>query len=173
MPLVAQNLRREEQEQYYAGKKRQHTVKSQVVVDEVTGQGVDVSGGVPGRKADITLLKDAGVQNELPDGVGMIGDLGYKGIEKMLPPGLGATPRKKPRGKPHPPENREYNRAFSSRRIIAEMFIGRMRWYQSITQTDRNHRRLLDERRAAVVGLANYQIALRLPAGWVTSNVAA
>jgi hypothetical protein len=87
--------------------------------------------------------------------------LAYVGIEKLHPQGLGASPRRKPRGQPRPPEDVLYNTAFSRRRIIVENTIGRMRRYQSITQTDRNHRQLHAERVAAIAGLVNRQISTR------------
>jgi len=45
------------QRAYYSGKKKAHTLKSQVAVDEHSGRLVDVSDSVPGRWADIKLLR--------------------------------------------------------------------------------------------------------------------
>jgi hypothetical protein len=154
---------RDEADGYYSGKKKQHTLKSQVAVDETTGQVVDVSTSVPGPTADLRLLERSRLLDRLPSGVGGIGDLAYVGIDKLHPDGLGASPRRKPRGKPRPPEDVAYNTAFSRRRIIVENTIGRMRRYQSITQTDRNHRQLHTPRVSAIAGLINRQIAHRLP----------
>ncbi|MEO7911854.1 MAG: transposase family protein, partial [Roseiflexaceae bacterium] len=117
---------------YYSGKKKQHTLKSQVAVDEETGQIVDVADSVPGPTADITVLEESGLLARLPSGVGGIGDLAYVGIDKLHPKGLGASPRRKPRGKDRPPEDIAFNRAFSRRRIVVEHSIGRMRRYQSL-----------------------------------------
>src|SRR5215207_10147829 len=108
------------QRAYYSGKKKAHTLKSQVGVDEESGRVVDVSDSVPGPWADIKLLKKSRLLKRLPEGVGGIGDLGYVGIADLHPDGLGAAPRRKPRGKPRPPEDRGYNRAFSRRRIVVE-----------------------------------------------------
>jgi hypothetical protein len=154
----------DEADGYYSGKKRQHTLKSQVAVDETSGQVVDVSDSVPGPMADLKLLEQSKLMDRLPPGVGGIGDLAYVGIAKLHPDSLGASPRRKPRGKPRPPEDVAYNTAFSRRRIIVENTIGRMRRYQSITQTDRNHRQLHAPRVAAIAGLVNRQMAHRLPA---------
>jgi hypothetical protein len=155
---------REEADSFYSGKKKQHTLKSQVAVDETSGRVVDVSESVPGPTADIKLLEQSDVMNNLPEGVGAIGDLAYVGIDKLHPDGLGAAPRRKPRGQPRPHEDVVYNRAFSRRRIIVENTIGRMRCYKSITYPDRNHRCLHTSRVVAIAGLANRQIAHRLPA---------
>jgi hypothetical protein len=148
----------------YSGKKKQHTLKSQVAVDEETGQVVDIADSVPGPKADLTTLDESGLMNRLPEGVGGIGDSAYQGIARLHPQGLGASPRKKPRGKPRPPEDVAYNTAFSRRRIIVENTIGRLRRYQSITQTDRNHRQDHTPRVVAIAGLVNRQLAHRMPA---------
>jgi len=150
-----------EADRYYSGKKKQHTLKSQVAVNEQTGQIVDTSQSVPGPTADMNLLEQSGLMERLPDGVGAIGDLGYVGIDKLHPKGLAACPRRKPRGQDRPPEDVIYNTAFSRRRIIVENTIGRMRRYQSITQTDRNHRQYHDARVAAIAGLVNRQLAAR------------
>ncbi len=153
----------DEQKRYYSGKKKRHTLKSQVTVDEETGLIADVSDSVPGPTADINLLEQSGLMTRLPEGVGGIGDLAYVGIDKLHPDGLGACPRRKPRGKLRPPEDVVYNTAFSKRRIIVENTIGRMRRYQSITQPDRNHRQGHTERVVAIAGLVNRQITHRLP----------
>jgi len=144
---------------YYSGKKKRHTLKSQVAVNEETGQIVDVPESALGPAADIKVLEESGLLERLPEGVGAIGDLAYVGIEKLHPSGLGAAPRKKPRGKERPAEDVEYNRAFSKRRIVVEHTIGRMRRYQSITQPDRNHREQHTARVRSVAGLVNRQRA--------------
>ena len=144
---------------HYSGKKKQHTLKSQVAVDEETGQIVDIAESALGPTADIKVLEESALLERLPPGVGAIGDLAYVGIAKLHPEGLGAAPRKKPRGKDRPPEDGEYNRAFSKRRIVVEHSIGRMRRYQSITQMERNHRQQHTPRVRAVAGLVNRQRA--------------
>ncbi len=149
------------QQGHYSGKKKAHTLKSQVAVDEETGQIVDVSESVPGPTPDITLLDRSGLLDRLPEGLGALGDAGYQGIDKRHP--RGHSPRKKPRGKPRPPEDEAYNHAFSCRRIIVENTLGRARRYQAITQPDRHHRQHHTARVRAVAGLVNRQIAARLP----------
>src|SRR5215211_7391431 len=73
---------------HYSGKKKQHTLKSQVAVDEESGQIVDVADSVPGPTADIRLLEQSELLKRLPSGVGGIGDLAYVGIDKLHPKGL-------------------------------------------------------------------------------------
>lgn len=155
---------RTEADGYYSGKKKRHTLKSQVAVDDLTGQIVDIAESLPGPTADLTVLKQSGLLDRLPPGVGGLGDLAYIGIDKLHPQGLGATPRRKPRGKPRPAADVAYNTAFSQRRIIVEHTIGRLRRYEALSQTDRHHRQGHTERVVAVAGLVNRQIRHRLPA---------
>jgi hypothetical protein len=145
----------------YSGKKKQHTLKSQVAVNEDTGQIIDVADSVPGPTADIKLLEHSRLLHRLPAYVGAGGDLAYVGMAALHPQGLGATPRRKPRGKDRPVEDVAYNRAFARRRIVVEHTIGRLRCYQSLSQTDRNHRQHHSARVRAVAGLVNRRLARR------------
>jgi DDE superfamily endonuclease/Helix-turn-helix of DDE superfamily endonuclease len=154
---------RKQADAHFSGKKKQHTLKPQVAVDEQDGTVCDVGESVVGPTADLTLLKQSGLLNRLPDGVGAIGDLAYVGIAEAHPQGLGACPRRKPRGKERPVEDVCFNRAFAKRRITVEHTIGRMRRYQSLSVTDRHHRRNHTARTRAVAGLVNRQIRSRLP----------
>jgi len=152
---------RQEADEYYSGKKKQHTLKSQVAVDEYSGEIVDVAESVRGPTHDMTLLRQSNLLKRLPSGVGAMGDLAYTGIDKLHPQGLGASPRKKPRGKERPPEDIVFNTAFARRRIVVENSIGRLRTYQSLTQLDRQHRQGHTARVRAVAGLVNLQIRSR------------
>ena len=143
------------QRAYYSGKKKTHTLKTQVAVDEESGRIVDVSDSVPGRWADIKLLEKSRLMRRLPKDVGGIGDLGYVGIGALHPSGAGASPRRKPRGKERPPEDRKYNRAFSRRRIIVEHGIGRLRRFAAVSHVNRHRRKGHAVRVRAIAGLVN------------------
>lgn len=149
---------RKEADRHYSGKKKRHTLKSQVAIDEITGQVVDIAESVPGPTADITLLKDSKLLDRLPEGVGVGGDLAYIGADKLHPEGLAATPRRKPRGQERPAADIEYNRAFARRRVPVEHTIGRLRRYQALTQVDRHHRTNHTARVRAVAGLVNRKL---------------
>ena len=151
---------RSEADPFFSGKKKQHTLKEQVVVDEATGEVVTVGETAKGPTADVTLLKASDLMRTLPPGIGILGDLAYIGIGALHP--LGVTPRRKPRGQERPPEDRAFNRAFAQRRIQVEHTIGRFRRYQALTQMDRNHRRGHTARTVAIAGFVNRQIRHRL-----------
>lgn len=143
---------------YYSGKKKQHTLKTRVAVRE-DGRVTDVAASVRGPTADLTLLKESTLLERLPPDVGTLGDLAYVGIAALHPTGLGATPRRKPRGQPRPAEDVAYNTAFARRRIVVEHTSGRLRAYQALAQTDRHHRERHTMRVRAVAGLVNRRLA--------------
>lgn len=148
---------------YYSSKKKAHTLKSQIAVHPETGYIADISQSVKGRTADMTLLKDSQLLDKLPDEMAASGDKGYQGIAKLRKNGF--SPRKKPWGKnkPLPEADKAYNRAFSQHRIIVENSINRLRRYQALNQTDRQHRHGHEARVVAVAGLVNRQLAARMP----------
>lgn len=148
---------RAEADTYYSGKKKRHTLKTQVAIRADTGTIVDLPPSRPGPMADITLLQESGLLARLPDDAIPIGDLAYVGIDALHP--RGATPRRKPRGKPRPPEDRAFNTAFARRRVPVEHTIGRLRAYQALHQTDRHHRRHHTQRARAIAGLVNRCLA--------------
>ena len=145
-------------DKHYSGKKKQHTLKSQITVNEETGEICDVADSVVGPTADITLLEQSAVLERVPEGIGAGGDLAYVGIASLHRQGLGVSPRRKPRGKERPPQDIVFNRAFAKRRIVVEHTIGRIRRYESLSQTDRDHRNNHSARVRAVAGLVNRQL---------------
>jgi DDE superfamily endonuclease/Helix-turn-helix of DDE superfamily endonuclease len=143
---------------YYSGKKKQHTLKTQIAIDERDGRIVDLPPSCRGPTADLTLLKDSGLLARLPRDVGVLGDLAYVGIADRHPQGLAATPRRKPRGQPRPAADIAFNTAFARRRVRVEHAIGRLRTYQALSQTDRHHRRHHTARARAIAGLVNRRL---------------
>lgn len=105
---------------YYSGKKKQHTLKSQVAVDAVSGLVVDVADSVVGPQSDLKTLAD----------------LAYLGIDKLHP--NGRCPIRKPKGKPRTPEQIAFNTAFSRQRIIVEHTICRLRHFDHLPNLTAN-----------------------------------
>ncbi len=124
--------------------------------------GTHVAGIRDGRHSSNSHPKTA--TRRLPKRVGAWGDLACIGIADWHPQGLGATPRRKPRGQARPEADRPFNRAFARRRIAVEHTIGRMRRYQALSQVDRHRRRGHTARVRAVAGLVNRMLDHRVAA---------
>src|SRR5262245_23890864 len=80
---------------HYAGKKKCHTLKSQVAVSE-DGLVVHVADSVPGPRADLEVLDGSGLRGLLPTGVGILGDLerpfASRGRPRRRGPGASTPP---------------------------------------------------------------------------------
>jgi len=146
--------KRAEADEWYSGKKKAHTIMSQVGVDAYTGEVLDVADSVRGGRQDKGYFNDSGTPDRLPDDTTFMGDLGYPGLDKDLE--RAAIPRKKPRGKPRPDADKAYNKMFSQKRVIVENTIALIRRYLALLIRDRHHRKLHTERVAAVAGLVNF-----------------
>jgi hypothetical protein len=144
-----------------SGKKKQHTLKSQVAIDEETGMIVAVAARVPGPQSAITTLESCGLLERLPEGIAALGDLAYVGIHKLHADGF--CPIRKPKGQPRTAEPIVFNPALSRRRIPVEHSINRLRRFESLSQPDRQHRRHHPARVMAVAGLVNRRLRLRFP----------
>ena len=139
----------------YSGKKKAHTLKSQVAVDE-DGRFVDVAESRPGPWADLKVFRRSGLAGRLARaGVGALGDLACLGIDGLVRGLRGATPRRKPKGRRRPAGDRPYNRAFARRRVRVEHAIGRLRRFQALTAVNRHGRRGHAARVRAAAGLVN------------------
>ena len=64
---------------------------------------------------------------------------------------MAAQPRRKPRGKPRPPEDKAYNTAFAQHWVVVEHSIGHLRHFQALRQCFRHD---LDDHTATVVAVA-------------------
>ncbi len=156
---------RKESDPYYSGKKKAHTLKSQVAVDLFTGEFVHVSRSVRGPTADLTLLRQSGLLARLPDQVARMFDLAYVGVAADCPHAVRLLPQRKPRGQPRPAQDVIYNTRIAQSRIVVEHSIGRLRVYESLKQVDCHHREHHTARVVSVAGLANRQTRHRL-LGW-------
>ena len=139
----------------YSGKKKAHTIRSQVAVDE-DGRIVDVGPSRPGPWADLKVFRRSGLAGRLARAkVGVLGDLAYLGVDGRVKGLRGAPPRRKPRGRGRPPGDKRYNRAFARRRVKGEHGIGRRRRFQALSAVNRHGRKGHEARVRAVAGLVN------------------
>lgn len=92
---------KDEQEEYYSGKQKQHTRKTQVISLPKGTDIVDVVMGEKGPRNDGKLLEQT--QAELPEGLSFLGDKAYVGQRNTT------TPYKKPPGGTLTQAQKEFN----------------------------------------------------------------
>lgn len=129
------------QKPYYSGKKKGHTLKSQIAVTPEGGIGA-VSLSVPGGAThDLTLLRRTRLIEQLdPDDEAAMLDKGYDGIRKDYPEHRLYLPFKARRNHPLTEAEKAYNRHLSSYRIVVEHTNAQLNQFQALSQVYRHAR---------------------------------
>ena len=149
------------QKPFYSGKKKAHTLKTQVAVDP-QGRFLSVSGSVPGgQNHDLTLLRATGLLDKLAPGEAAMMDKGYDGIAKNYPDAALFLPHKARRGKPLTEEQRAYNAHLSRYRIVVEHSLAQMNQFQALAQVFRHGHDRHPQAVRIVAGLVNRRLDKR------------
>jgi hypothetical protein len=140
---------------YYSGKKKRHTLKTQVVVDQRTGKIICTAHGT-GTMHDFRLFKASRVvfaHSQI-----CLADRGYQGIVKLHT--LSCTPSKKLRNAELPESHRQYNRLLACWRVVAEHINRRLKIFRILAERYRNRRKRFGLRFNLIAGLLNYELSL-------------
>ncbi len=143
------------QKQFYSGKKKRHTLKAQLVVDQQTQQIFCTAYG-KGRRHDFWVLRRSGVVLH-PHTEGL-GDKGYQGWHKLH--ANARVPKKKPRGGSLSPTDKQYNRELAQRRVVGEHVNRRLKIFKILSERYRNRRRRFGLRCNLIAALYNYELGL-------------
>jgi len=153
----------ESQKRHYSGKKKRHTRKVQIIVNE-DGLVRDVSESVPGSVHDRKLFTQSGAASKIPKGVVVGGDAGYQGIQDDLPEHSVVTPFKKSKHHPLNEEQKQLNRAFARSRIVVEHTFGAFKHFRALAEVFRHAIILWDDVFRAVLAIVNPRIQKRIRA---------
>jgi hypothetical protein len=145
--------RNNRQKKYYSGKKKRHTLKSQVVVDKKSGL-IICTNFCNGKKHDFKLFKDSKVR--WVQNIQGIVDSGYTGIKKLQ--GTSLLPKKRSRGQPLTKDERCTNRNISSKRVLNENVIGRLKRFKILSDKYRNRRKRFGLRFNLIAGIHNWEL---------------
>ena len=142
------------QKQFYSGKQREHTLKTQLVIQQKSGLIVCLVNG-KGRTHDFKLFKNSGVK--FGTLIKVIADKGYQGIAKIHK--LSETPIKKPKGEKLTKEQKKYNRQLNRLRIVIEHVNRRLKIFQILSYRYRNCHKRFGLRSNLIAGIYNYELA--------------
>jgi len=152
---------KERQRQHYSGKKKAHTRKTGIVVNE-RGRIRAVTPSTPGSKHDLKHVVEAGVIEKVPPWITTIGDAGFDGLHNYYPERSIGTPHKARRNHPLTPEQKLANQEFSSVRIVVENMLSQLKHFQILAQRFRHPLEIYDDVFIAVVGIINDRFDHRL-----------
>lgn len=119
----------DQQKKHYSGKKKQHSLKTQVSVSS-RGKFLDISNTYPGSVHDKSIIDIEETVLRFPEKTAQRFDSGYQGLIKDHPKHYIILPCKKPRLEELSPLAKEFNQVNSKRRVIVENAICRLKQFK-------------------------------------------
>ena len=144
---------KENQKNYYSGKQKEHTLKTQLIIDLKSKKIICLASG-KGRVHDFKLFQNSGVR--VGDLIKMIADKGYQGIAKIHK--LSETPIKRKKGKKLSKEEKQYNRLLNRLRVVVEHVNRRLKIFRILSSSYRNRHRRFGLRANLIAGIYNYEL---------------
>ena len=144
---------KKKQKKFYSGKKKRHTLKSQITVDKESKKiiSTDLSNG---KMHDFKLYKRSNTAIH-PD-IKSINDSGYQGLQKMHI--NTELPKKKSKGSSLSKSDKAYNKELSSKRSLNENVIASIKRFKIVADRYRNRRRRFGLRFNLICGIYNWEL---------------
>jgi hypothetical protein len=137
----------DKQKKKYSGKKKMHTLKSQLLTDE-RGEIIQINAGFDGPKSDIEIYRETKLKKQWLNKP-KLGDKAYIGEDIE-------TPTKKPKGGELSEAEKAKNRALSSKRVIVEHAVRRVKTFKIMRQDYRLESWIFPKIAETVVGLIQF-----------------
>ena len=147
---------KKKQKEYYSGKKKKHTVKTQLMVNKEGKILYKSNQHKKGRQHDYSIYKDE--HPITPPQVENYYDLGYVGVETDFPDLKAVLPIKKKHNIKLTKKEKRYNKKHSRQRVIVEHTICRVKKFGIMGNKYRNRLKRYDVMSDIVSGLVNYRI---------------
>ena len=146
----------ENQENHYSGKKKRHTTKNQIIIDEETTKIINFYNATA-TTHDFQMLKDSNILETL-NKLGISGnfDSGYQGVQKEL--NNVSIPYKKSKYHELTEEEKEHNKNLSSKRIKIEHVNRTIKIFRIMKETYRNHQKRYDVKLRIICTLYNMNL---------------
>lgn len=141
------------QRKFYSGKKKKHTLKTQVIFSPKLNQIVSIQVEI-GTMHDLKIARK--YTKEFANFTCVLGDLAYKGFKEIKSKLL--IPIKKPRKMSLPKEAKQINKEISRRRIPIEHINSRLKVFRILSERYRNRRKRFGLRVNLISGLINWMI---------------
>lgn len=158
---VQRSSNNETQRQHYSGKKKRHTRKTQLIVNE-HGEIRAISSSTPGSVHDLAHFRLSGAGEQIPQPLIVGGDAGYDGLGHDLPDHSVITSFKARRNQPLTEEQKLLNQEFSRLRIIVENTICQLKHFKVLAYQFRHKVDFYDVVFRAVVAIVNPRIKRRV-----------
>jgi hypothetical protein len=141
------------QKKFYSGKKKRHTVKTQITTDK-RGEVIAIETGHPGPASDKVLYLQSRAAKEYPQAARR-GDLGYQGVPEMLLPHKKKRGQAKEKAKDLTAAQKDENRFAASERVYVEHGVRRVKAWRILRDEFRLGLGLFPMIATATVGLVH------------------
>ena len=141
---------------YYSGKKKRHTVKTQIMVNK---KGIILHKGryFKGKQHDYDYFKKTGpplVPSNIETGM----DLGFQGVKNDFPDLNVKLPIKKKKGKELSKRDKRINKKFRKERVVVEHSFAKIKKYGIMKNEFRNNLYRYDNIVSIVSGFVNFKL---------------
>lgn len=137
------------QKRVYSGKKKRHTLKTQIITDH-QGKILNVTSGHRGPKADVKIWNETKLPEEL-DEKPKLGDKAYLGADKPT-----QIPKKKPKGDELSEAEKAANKQISQERIYVEHAIRKVKGFRVVRDEYRLAQGIFPTVVSVIVGLLQF-----------------
>ena len=139
------------QRKFYSGKKKRHTMKTQIITD-AKGEVIAIETGHPGPASDKTLYEGSAAAGQYPRAARRA-DLGYQGTPEMLLPHKRKRGKAGQKGPELTPAQKEENRHAARERVPVEHGVRRCKCWRILRDEFRSGLGLFPMIASATVGL--------------------
>lgn len=147
------------QKKYYSGKKKRHTLKTQITVN-TKGKVLAVSKTYPGSIHDYEIFNQDKTAKKIPKIIKAYLDRGYQGVKKDFPDLNALTPIKKNRWKRKLTRSEKiYNTKLAKIRVRVEHIISKLKKYQILAGIFRHGVENYNQDFRNIAALINFRLA--------------
>ncbi|MBL0310120.1 MAG: IS5 family transposase [Bacteroidetes bacterium] len=144
---------KKKQRQYYSGKKKKHTLKTQVIAEKKTRK-IIATAFSKGRRHDLNLFKQS--RTTIHPAIKTQTDTGYQGIQKLH--NNAELPKKRSKKNPLAKTDKKQNQQISSSRVAIENIIRELKIFRILAEKYRNRRRRFSLRFNLIAAFLNLSI---------------
>jgi len=159
---------------YYSGKKKRHTIKTQIAIEKNSEQIFEISSSFPGSVHDYTIFRETNLPKKIPIGSKLYLDKGYDGAKKDFPSNNIVIPKKANRWHKLSKKDRLENREIGRKRIKVEHAILKCKRFRVLSQIYRHPLKTYGRKFKIIAGLVNFKgqkIITQLRQSLLTENI--
>ena len=147
------------QRKYYSGKRKAHTLKTQITVSR-SSKILNVSKTYPGSTHDKKILDTEKTIGKMPKETAHFLDLGYVGLKKSYPDHYLIIPPKKPKNGELSDLEKELKKIQSKRRVVVEHVLGKLKRYKICSEKYRGPRNRFNQIFRSIASIYNFTMEM-------------